>query len=124
MKETRKAGNGQGERESGTPALFMGVASISVGLAFNVKPVLSFTRFKGVVTARNHAARVRTGFALSLSLWNPLKCPRFSTPDFKLIPPRLALAAKSRRKLFARSFQSLPSTVLAFYGSPRRMNCK
>lgn len=38
--------------------LFIGVARISVGRAFNVKPVLSFTRFKGVVTARNHAARV------------------------------------------------------------------
>lgn len=56
-----KRRNRQGERDSETPpALFMGVARVPVGRAFNVKPVLSFTRFKGAVTARNHAARVRT----------------------------------------------------------------
>lgn len=36
----------------------MGVARTSVGRTLNVKPALSFTRFKGLVTARNHAARV------------------------------------------------------------------
>lgn len=40
--------------------LFMGVARTSVGRTFNVKPVLSFTRFKGLVTARNHAQHAYT----------------------------------------------------------------
>lgn len=46
-------------------ALFMGLARTSVGRTLNVKPVLSFTRFKGLVTARNHAARVPTARFLS-----------------------------------------------------------
>lgn len=38
--------------------LFIGVARTSVGRTLNVKPALSFVRFKGLVTARNHAVRV------------------------------------------------------------------
>lgn len=48
------------EGEERLSALFMGVARTSVGRTLNVKPVLSFTRFKGLVTARNHAARAYT----------------------------------------------------------------
>lgn len=65
----------------------MGVVRTSVGRTLNVKPVLSFTRFKGLVTARNHAARV-TRFP---SLRNPLKCPLLSIPDltYALQSPQL-----------------------------------
>lgn len=49
--------------------LFMGVVRTSVGRTLNVKPVLSFTRFKGLVTARNHAARVHA-FLPSGIRWN------------------------------------------------------
>lgn len=45
--------------------LFIGVARTSVGRTLNVKPALSLMRFKGLVTARNHAVRVYT---LSFSL--------------------------------------------------------
>lgn len=71
-----------------TPGVIYGdCARFCRACAFNVKLVLSFTRFKGVVTTRNHAARVPSA-CLSLSLWNPLKCPRFSTLDSTLPPPR------------------------------------
>ena len=56
--EGRAERTGLNERHTPPLVLFMGVARVSVGRAFNVKPVLSFTRFKGVVTTRNHAARV------------------------------------------------------------------
>lgn len=46
-----------------------GVMRTSVGRTLNVKPVLSFTRFKGLVTARNHAARVHA-FLPSGIRWN------------------------------------------------------
>lgn len=68
--------NEKGERvgEADSLPLFMRVARTSVGRTLNVKPALSFTRFKGLVTARNHAARV------SFPHRNPLKCPFLSTP--------------------------------------------
>lgn len=50
----------KGEGEERFSALFMRVARTSVGRTLNVKPALSFTRFKGLVTARNHAARAYT----------------------------------------------------------------
>ena len=45
------------ERKVETNYLWGLCALLSEG-TLNVKPVLSFTRFKGLVTARNHAARV------------------------------------------------------------------
>lgn len=60
----------------------MGVARTSVGRTLNVKPVLSFTRFKGLVTARNHAARAYIHLP---TLRNPLKRPLLST--FPLLTP-------------------------------------
>ena len=44
--------------EKGGGEVFMEVVRTSVRRTLNVKPVLSFTRFKGLITARNHAARV------------------------------------------------------------------
>lgn len=46
------------KKGQGALPLFIRVARTSVGRTFNVKSVLSFTRFKGLVTARNHAVRV------------------------------------------------------------------
>jgi len=64
--------NKKREGEGRLSALFMGVARASVGRTFNVKPALSFTRFKGLVTARNHAQHAYTRFP---SLRNPVETP-------------------------------------------------
>ena len=114
--EGRAERTGLNERQTHpTPRVIYGdCARFCRACAFNVKPVLSFTRFKGVVTTRNHAARVPSAYrrCLSLSLWNPLKCPRFSTLDATL-PRRRCRAFLPRSCMRSSSLLSSPIRYFA-----------
>lgn len=114
MERRKRDGGTDGEREASTLVLFMGAARISVRRAFNVKPVLSFTRFKGVVTARNHAARVHS-VPVPFTL-ESVEMPTFFYSRFNSFSRRW----DSRTEL-ARSFYSAPSRTL--FAGVRSIDC-